>query len=333
MNKAFMSDNTAPVDVRIMQAVVDANNGFAKPYGYDDYTLEAEELIRKEFGDTAQFYPVLNGTGANVLSLANIMQPFHAVVCAETAHINVDECGAPERFLGSKLIDIKTEDGKLRPEDISSLLQFIGDEHHSQPYVISVAQSTEAGTVYSLEELAALSAFAKDNKMLFHIDGSRMANAAVFLGCSLGEMVKDADIISFGGTKNGMMLGDAIVILNPEIGAYMRGLRKQSMQHLSKMRYASAQYIPYLRDKIWRENALTANTMARKLAKGFEDAGFEFKYHVQGNALFVYLSKDMIQKLEDKIGFYVWDAVTGLCRFMCSFATTQEDVDELLSLI
>lgn len=330
MNSAFMSDNTAPVDERVLKAISEANVGFAKSYGYDDFTRKAEELIRNEFGADALFFPVITGTGANVISLASMFSPFQSVICAETAHINVDECGAPERFLGSKLVTVKTEHGKLTPADIKPLLNGLGFEHHSQPRVISISQVTETGVAYTIDEIKALSDFAKANNLLLHIDGSRLANAAEHLGCSMGEAVKGADVLSFGGTKNGLMIGEAVIFLNPSLAENCKYIRKQAMQLFSKMRYISAQYIPYLKDKLWRKNASHANAMAKKLAAGFENVGFRLGYPVNSNAVFVYFPEELIERLSYKFGFYVWDEETNLCRFMCSFATSEADVDSLL---
>jgi len=333
MNEAFMSDNTAWADERILKAMTEANEGFALSYGYDEWTIEASEVIKKEFGTDAQFYPVLTGTGANVIALSSLLAPYQSVICADTAHINVDECGAPERFLSSKLTGVKTDLGKIGIKDIEPLMHSVGFEHHTQPYVISISQVTETGVVYTPEEIAELSSFAKKHNMLLHIDGSRIANAAVHLECSLADAVKGADIVSFGGTKNGMVMGEAVIVLNPSVAENMKYYRKQGMQLFSKMRFLSAQFIPYIRDGIWRENARQANDMALMLSAGFEKAGFSFAYPVHSNGVFVYLPKDVIEKLSKDFGFYVWDEETNLCRFMCSFATKEEDVKALLALI
>jgi threonine aldolase len=333
MNMAFLSDNTAPVDIRILNAVSEANAGFEKSYGNDRYTAEAAELAKIQFGERAEFYPVLTGTGANVTALASVIMPFQSVVCAESAHINVDECGAPERFLGSKIIGLKTADGKITPDDIAPCLHSVGFEHHSQPRVISVSQTTETGLVYTRDELANLSGFARANSMLLHVDGSRLANAAVSLGCSLGEAAAGADIVSLGGTKNGMLMGEAVVVVNPEAGDYTRYVRKQAMQLFSKMRYISAQYIPYLRDGIWRENAAHANSMAKMLADGLSAKGFPAAYPVLGNGVFVCLDKAAAERIAEKFAFYIWDEACNMARFMCSFATESEDVENLLKCI
>jgi threonine aldolase len=331
MNKAFMSDNTAPADERILKAVLEANVGFAKPYGNDEWTAKAEELVKKEFGESAKFFPVLTGTGANIISFASVMLSYQGVVCAETAHINVDECSAPQNFTGSKLISLPTDDGKLSVEDIEPCLHAIGFEHHSQPYVVSISQPTELGTVYTLDELKAISDFTKANNLILHIDGSRLANAAVALGCSMGEAVAGADIISLGGTKNGLMIGEAVVFLNDSLGEHCKYFRKQAMQLLSKMRYVSAQFIPYMEDKIWKENAKYANDMARQLSQALHKKGYEPVYSVDSNGIFVCLPDDVRERLLKDFEFYLWDAKTGMVRFMCSFATTQEDVDSLIS--
>lgn len=333
MKLTFMSDNTAPADSRILDMLPKVNSGYVPSYGNDEWTAKAAELFRKEFGEQAEFYPVLTGTGANVVSLASVLSPFQAVVCADTAHINVDECGAPERFLGSKIVSVKSDDGKLRPEQIKPLLHSLGFEHHSQPYVISISQLTETGLAYSKEELAALSAFAKENGMLLHIDGSRLANAAAWLNCSLSDAVKGADVVSFGGTKNGMMLGEAVLFLNPEIGRNCKYFRKQGMQLFSKMRYISAQFIPYLGDKVWLENANHANKMAKMLSEGLTARGHSLAYPVNGNGVFAHISAEPLKRALEVFSFYVWNEEKGMVRLMCSFATTEEEVMELLSLL
>lgn len=333
MKKTFISDNTAPADVRILKILEQANEGYESSYGYDIWTERAEELVKREFGRQAQFFPVLTGTGANVVSLASVLAPFQAVLCAETAHINVDECGAPERFLGSKIIGIPTADGKLRPADLKPYLDSIGFEHHSQPYVISVSQVTETGIAYSPDELADLSCAAQKYNMIMHIDGSRLANAAAYLGCSLAEAAAGADIISLGGTKNGMMLGEAVVVINPDIAQNLKYYRKQGMQLFSKMRYVSAQFVPYLEDKIWLENALKANSAAKKLEKGLREKGFSPAYPVNGNGVFVRLPGEAVKKAQEKFSFYVWDDAEEISRLMCSFCTSDSDIEEFLDCI
>lgn len=333
MKLTFMSDNTAPADTRIIEILSSVGEGYEPSYGYDSWTVKAEELIKKDFGAEARFFPVLTGTGANVIALSSVLSPYQSVICADTAHINVDECGAPERFLGSKIVGIKTEDGKLCPADIEPALHSVGFEHHSQPRVISVSQVTETGLAYTPDELKALADFAKENSLLLHIDGSRMANAAVYLNCSLAEAVKGADIISFGGTKNGMMMGEAVIVLNPEVGLSLKYFRKQGMQLFSKMRYVSAQFVPYLQDGIWLENARHANKAAKRLSDGILAKGYSLAYPLNGNGVFAKLSEEAVKSASEEFGFYVWDEETGAVRLMCSFATSDADIDRFLSLI
>jgi len=330
MDVQFLSDNTSGVDNRIMEYMLKANEGCVQSYGYDEYTMKAEALIKEEFGEGARFFPVLTGTGANVISLASIMSPFQSVICVETAHINVDECGAPERFLGSKLVSLPHKNGKIDINDIKPKLDVIGFEHDAQPAVISISQVTECGVAYTLDELKAISEFAKENNLLLHVDGSRLANAAAHLGCSLSEAAYGADIISLGGTKNGMMMGEAIVVINPEVSLNMKYIRKQAMQLYSKMRFLSAQFIPYLSDKIWLENAKNANKMASMLAGGLEKAGFEVEYPVEANAVFVTMPKKVTDSLLEKYMFYIWDEQKNSARLMCSFTTTENDVKSFL---
>ncbi|MGE4319047.1 MAG: low specificity L-threonine aldolase [Deferribacterales bacterium] len=331
MNTLFISDNTSPADHRIIKAISDANEGYALSYGNDKWTEEAETLFKKEFGENSLYFPVLTGTGANITALASVLKPFQSVLCASTAHINVDECGAPERFTGSKIIPIETENGKLTPEMLSKYTLNPGFEHHSQPGVISISQTTETGTAYSEIEILELSDFAKKHNMILHIDGSRIANAAAFLGVSLGEACRGADVLSFGGTKNGLVLGEAVVFLNPALAAETKYHRKQFGQLYSKMRYLSAQFIPYLRDEIWHENASKANRAASMLADGLMKKNINIHYPVNGNAVFAVIPPDIIEKLSKKFRFYVWDESASLCRFMCPYTTTAQDIEELLN--
>lgn len=333
MNISFLSDNTAPADMRILGAVHDSARGYELSYGYDSVTEEAERLIKREFGSHTLFFPVLTGTGANVISIASVLRPFEHVLCVETAHINADECGASERFAGSKLITVKSDDGKLTPQMLVPFLEGIGFEHHTQPKMVSISQTTETGTAYTPYELEALSEFTKSNNLILHVDGSRIANAAAHLGVSLAESVKGADIVSFGGTKNGMMIGEAVLFLNPALADGAKYVRKQYGQLFSKMRYISAQFIPYINDGIWLENAKKANHAARLLGGGFEEKGIRLKYPVQGNGVFALLDEKTINILSEHYKFYVWNPAEGLCRFMCPYTVTEDDIRRLLSLI
>ena len=333
MDILFLSDNTAPADPRIIQAVADAGIGYAKSYGSDRWTEEAETLFRKEFGEQALYFPVLTGTGANVISLASVLLPYQSILCAETAHIACDECGAVERFTASKLVPIKTADGKLKPEMLKPCLAHTGFEHQSQPKAVSISQTTETGTAYTPDELKELSDFTKQNNLILHIDGSRIANAAAGMSLSLKQACAGADILSFGGTKNGLMMGEAVIFLNPALAESAKYVRKQYGQLFSKMRYVSAQFIPYLKDGIWLENADRANTIASRLADGFTDRGISIKYPVKGNAVFAHLSDTQIKKLSEKYVFYVWDETENLCRFVCPYTSEERDADGVLALL
>ncbi len=271
-----------------------------------------------------------NGTGANVVGLQAMLRPFEAVVCAETSHINVDECGAPERFLGSKLLDVATPDGKLTPELVDAAVWGIGDPHHVQARVVSITQSTELGTVYSLDEIRAISAWAHARDMYVHLDGARIANAAAALGVGLGELgaASGVDVLSFGGTKNGALGAEAVVVLRPELATTLPFIRKQSMQLASKMRYVAAQLVALLDDDLWLRNAAHANAMAARLAAAVDGApGIHVTNGVEANAVFAVLERPVTEALQQEFPFYVWNETTGQVRWMTSWATTEADVD------
>jgi threonine aldolase len=333
MDILFLSDNTAPADPRIIKAVADAGIGYAKSYGNDKWTEEADALFKQEFGEQALYFPVLTGTGANVISLASVLSPYQSILCAETAHIACDECGAVERFTASKLVPIKTEDGKLKPEMLGRYLSHIGFEHQSQPKAVSISQTTETGAAYSPDELKELSDFTRKNNLILHVDGSRIANAAAGMSLSFKQACAGADILSFGGTKNGLMMGEAVIFLNPALAESAKYVRKQYGQLFSKMRYVSAQFIPYLKDGIWLENADRANAVAKRLADGFTDRGISIKYPVNGNAVFPHLSDAQIKRLSEKYTFYVWDETENLCRFVCPYTADESDADGVLALL
>src|SRR5919202_3677493 len=268
IKRGFASDNNAGVHPRVWDALRAADRGHAVAYGDDVYTETAVRLFRERFGEAAEVFFVFGGTGANITALAALTRPHHAVVCAETAHINVDECGAPERFAGCKLLALATPSGKLRAEQVEPLLARAGDQHHVQPRVVSVSQATELGTVYTAEELRRLAEFAHARGMLLHVDGARLANAAAHTGASLRELTADAgvDVLSFGGTKNGMMYGEAVVFLDPRLAEGFKFVRKQAAQLPSKMRFVAAQFTALLAEDLWLQNASHANHMARLLA-------------------------------------------------------------------
>jgi len=331
----FASDNYAGVHPAVLTAIAAANGGFAPAYGDDDWTLALQERMREVFGDVDVF-PVFNGTGGNVTALATVMSPFEAVICAETAHINVDECGAPERFAGCKLVDLPTADGKLTPELVSGALVGIGDQHHVQTRVVSITQPTELGTVYTPAETAALAEVAHAAGLLLHIDGARLVNAAVGLGTGLREITTDCgvDVLTFGGTKNGLLGGEAVVFFRRDLAERYLFVRKQGMQLASKMRFVSVQLLRLLEGDLWRETAGHANAMAQRLAAAAAGVpGVRVAYPVQANALFVVLPAAVTERLLEDYRFYRWDEQTGVVRLMCSWQTTPEDVDRFAAAL
>jgi threonine aldolase len=327
--RSFASDNYAGVHPEVLAAIADVNAEHQQPYGYDPVTAEAEELFRAHFGPDAEAYFVTTGTAANVLSLDAVLRPYQAVICAESAHINTDECGAPERYLGCKLIDLPTPDGKLTV-DLLEAVRGRADEHQVQPGAVSITQSTELGTRYSPDEVAALADWAHARGMLLHIDGARLANAAAGLGVGLGEVSAGcgADVLSFGGTKNGLMGGEAVVFLRPGLASHFRYFRKQAMQLVSKMRYVAAQYRALLTNDLWRRNAEHANRMAARLAAGVAGVdGVRITQPVEANAIFAIVPAEAVPVLQEVAQFYVWDERTSEVRWMTSFDTIEQDVD------
>ncbi len=332
----FASDNYAPAHPDVLAAIAEANTGPAKPYGADPWTARAEELLRDHLGEQAKSFLVLNGTGANVLCFRALCQPWESVVCTATAHVNVDEGGAPEHIAGVKLHALPTPDGKLTPELVAPLLWRSGDEHAVQPRVVSVTQSTELGTRYSPDELAALSEFAHEHGMLLHVDGARVANAAAALDLPLRAITTDAgvDALSFGATKNGVLIGEAVVLLRPELALGLPYLRKQTLQLASKARYLAAQLIAMLDGDLWQRNAAHANAMAARLASAVADVpGVRITQAVQANAVFAVLAPAAAAALQRDFHFYVWDEPSGEVRWMCSWDTTPEDVDAFVAAI
>lgn len=333
MKRGFGSDNHSGISPEIMQAIVDANTGHALAYGDDEWCLKAEDVFRKHFGQSAKVYFVFNGTGANTLSIDLMCRSHEAVVCAETAHINVDECGAPQRVVGCRLLTIETPDGKLTPELVKTRLHGFGFEHHSQPKAISITQSTELGTLYTLDEVKALAELAHGNNMFLHMDGARLANAAVALGCSFKAMTTDCgvDILSFGGTKNGMLMGESVVVINPLLDVDAKYRRKQMTQLASKMRFTAAQFMAYLESGIWKRNAEHSNLMAKRLEKAVRQVdGVEVVYPVQVNSVFARLPREAWQALQKEHFFYDWDFDRDEVRWMCSFDTTEDDIDSFV---
>ena len=337
MNKrGFASDNNAGVHPEIMRAIESVNSGHTIAYGDDPYTATAVQKIKSILREKVQPYFVFTGTSANVLGLDAITKPYHSIICAETSHIHEDECGAPERWTGCKLLSLESPDGKLSPESIEKHMYGIGFEHHSQPRVISITQSTEMGTLYTPDEIRAITDYAHDRNMLVHMDGARISNAAAGLETGFREFTVDAgiDVLSFGGTKNGMMYGEAVVFMSEEFAHDFKYLRKQGMQLASKMRYIAAQFERFLDEDVWLKNASHANRMAKMLeAEVMKINGIRITQPVQSNAVFAILPKEIIPVLQETFFFYVWNEATGEVRWMCSYDTTEEDVFHFTSLI
>jgi threonine aldolase len=332
--RGFGSDNHAGVLPDVLDALARVNEGHAPSYGHDHHTERIEKLLRGEFGAGARAFLVFNGTGANVTALRAMCRPWEGVICAESAHLNVDEGGAPEWVGGIKLLTVPADDGKLTPDRARQRIVRLGDEHAIQPKVISVAQSSELGTLYTPEELRALAALAHGNGMLLHIDGARLTNAAAALGSTLAEAATGADAISFGGTKAGLMFGEAVVFLRPELAEPALYLRKQSMQLASKMRFVAAQFEALLAGERWREAAGHANAMAARLAERVgRIPGVELTQAVEANVVFATLPHEATARLQEDWAFYTWDEHTGEVRWMCAWDTTAGDVDAFAAAV
>jgi threonine aldolase len=352
--RGFASDNSASVHPAVLTAIAGANHGHAFGYGHDPYTHAVEQRVAEAFGvpvaadvaaaggpptdsvPGARTLFVFNGSGANVLCLRASCRPWEAVICTESAHINTDEGGAAEAIAGVKLLTVRTADGKLTPELAQAQIQRIGDEHAVQPRVISITQSTELGTVYTLAETAALAELAHANDLLLHVDGARLANAAAALGVSLRALTTDvgADLVSFGGTKNGILLGEAVVVLNPALAPGFEYLRKQTLQLASKMRFLAAQFDALLHEDLWQRNAAHANAMATRLAEAVTAIdGVTLTRPVQANAVFALLPQAASIALLEDFDFYLWDEATGEARWMCAWDTTPEDIDEFAAAV
>lgn len=332
----FASDNSAGIHPDVLAAIVEANEGHHPAYGHDPYTERLQERVREVFGERAVVHPVLNGTGANVTALQTMLPRWGAVIAAASSHINTDEGGAPERTGGIKLLPVPAPDGKLTPELVDCEAWGWGDVHRAQPSVVSITQVSELGTVYSLDEVRALAEHVHGRGMLLHMDGARISNAAAALGVTLREATTDAgvDVLSYGGTKNGGMLAEAVIVLNPDAAPGLEYARKYLMQLASKMRFLSAQLTALLTDDLGIRNAFHANAMARRLREGLERAlsdgaarGVEFTQPTQANSLFATLPDGVAERLRERFRFYDWDAVHREVRWMCSFDTTPEEVD------
>ncbi|MEY4493399.1 MAG: hypothetical protein RL355_748 [Actinomycetota bacterium] len=333
--RGFASDNYAGVHPEVLARIASVNDGHQVAYGDDQITAELQEVIKQHFGKHAVAFPVFNGTGANVVSLQAMCRSWEAVVCAASAHINVDEGGAPEKVAGLKLHTIATEDGKLNPELIETQAFGFGNEHRAQPKVVSITQTTELGTLYTPEEISAIADQAHANGMLLHLDGARISNAAAALGLPMRAFTTDVgvDVVSLGATKAGAMVAEAVVILNPELVDSIKFVRKSAMQLGSKMRFLSAQLLALFEGDLWLRNANNSNQMAQRLYEGVKDLPGIQVNEPQANALFPILDPNVTEELQKSFRFYVWDHLTGQVRWMCSWDTTTEDVDSFITAI
>ncbi|MFO7862651.1 MAG: low specificity L-threonine aldolase [Salinivirgaceae bacterium] len=330
IKKGFASDNNSGAQPQILAAMIEANQGHATGYGDDDYTRRATALFKEHFGDDVDVNIVFNGTAANVLGIMAAGRSYNSVICTDTAHINVDECGAPEKITGSKIIAVPHENGKLVPERVMAHLHGFGFEHHSQPGILSISQVTEMGTVYSPDEIRALADLAHSHGMMLHMDGARIANAAASLNLPFRKFTRDCgvDVLSFGGTKNGMIMGEALLFFHEEFAQGFKYLRKQHMQLFSKMRFISAQFTAYFKDNLWLTSAMHSNKMARLLEKKLEDIEqVQITRPVEANGVFAIIPKHWIAPLQNKYYFYMWDEAANEVRWMCSFDTTVDDIE------
>ena len=334
--KYFISDNASGVHPEVLAAIAAANDGHAVAYGHDEYTGHAKQVLREHFGARAEILFALTGTGANVLALQSVLQSYQAIICADCSHLHRDECGAPEKFIGSKLLPAPTREGKLTPELIAPLLADTCMVHRAQPRVVTISQCTEWGTVYTPDEIRALSAFCRANNLLLHVDGARLCNAAVALDMSLKSMTADCgvDVLSFGGTKNGLMGAEAVVFFEPELARTAAFFRKQAMQLSSKMRFIAVQFEALFAAGLWQRNASHANAMATRLAAAIADVdSLNIVMPVESNAVFAQLPPDCIAKLQALTRFAVWSTPQSIVRWMTSFDTAETDVDQFAEQI
>jgi threonine aldolase len=336
MSKGFASDNNSGVHPVIFKAMEAANQGHVVGYGDDPYTEKAIDIFKKKFGAETEVFFVFNGTGANVLGLSTLSQSFHSIICAETAHIQEDECGAPEKFTGCKLLPVEPVNGKVTPDAVLPHLKGFDFEHHSQPRVISISQVTEMGTVYQPKEIIALADLAHKHNMFLHMDGARIANAAVSLDMDFCAFTKDCgvDVLSFGGTKNGMMMGEAVLFFNPGLTGLTKYIRKQSMQLYSKMRFVGAQFQAYFENDLWKKTASHSNKMAKLLEKEVaEIPEITITEPVEANGIFAAVPPEIIQPLQEKFFFYMWNEQRSEVRWMTSFDTTEKEIHDFVTLI
>lgn len=334
MKHSFGSDNHSGAAPEIIEAIIDANSDFQVAYGDDDYTKKAVQTFKKILGESAIPFFVFNGTGANILALKALTNTFNSILCPESAHINVDECGAPEKMTGAKLIPLPVIDGKVSPEVVKKELKGFGFQHHSQPKVLSISQPTELGTLYQPAEIKALADLMHEHEGYLHVDGSRISNAAASLGLSIKEFITDqgVDALSFGGTKNGLLIGEAVIFFRKELADNFLYIRKQGAQLFSKNRFIAAQFDAFLKDGLNLRLASQSNSMAKYLEnklKGIK--GVIISRPVETNVVFAIIHPDLCEKLMKKHYFYIWDEVTGEVRWMCSYNTTKEDIDKFVA--
>ena len=335
-SRSFASDNNAVIHAEALEAIRRSNEGHVVGYGDDPYTESAVAKFREHFGEDVSVFFVFNGTAANVLSLQALTRPYHAVLCPELSHIYTDECGAPEKFTGCKLVPLQAPMGKLTMETVAQAYHGIGDQHHVQPRVISITQSTEMGTVYETPELEALAKFAHEHKMFLHMDGARISNAVAAQGLTLRQATRDlgVDVLSFGGTKNGLMGVEAVVFFRPELAHEFLYVRKQGMQLASKMRFMAVQMETLLTNDLWRRNAEQANRMARLLEQEIKKIRrVKIVYPVEANGVFAQIPREAIRTIQERYFFYVWSEEESVVRWMCSFDTTERDVKQFAGFV
>lgn len=336
MIKSFASDNWAGTCPEVMQALIDANQGHSPAYGDDPHTAEAKLEFKRVFGEQAEVFFVYNGTGANIISLASNSRSFNSIICSEHAHINVDECGAGEKFAGTKLLDLANSNGKLTVEMILPHVQADRYPHQSVPKIISITQASELGTLYTLKEIKAIADLAHKYNLILHVDGARIANAAVAMNCTMKEMITDTgvDILSFGGTKNGLMFGEAVVFLKPGLSDLFELFRKQGMQLASKMRFISAQFIALLKNNLWEKNARHANEMAQYLGtKLAAIPEIKISQEIETNGIWAVIPKALAEKMQNAQFFYPWEEAKDEYRIMTAFDTTKEEIDTFIKTI
>jgi threonine aldolase len=334
--RGFGSDNNAGIHPEILKEIIASNKWHVTGYGSDIYTEKALCLFKEHLGSETETFFVFTGTAANVLGLSPITKSWNSVITASTSHLEGDECGAPEKFIGCKVLVVDTTDGKINPELVEKHMHGLDFEHHSQPKVISITQATEMGTVYTVEEITKLADYAHARGMLLHMDGARIANAAVSLGLPFKAFTTDAgvDVLSFGGTKNGMMLGESVCFLKPGLSADFKYIRKQGMQLASKMRFISAQYIGYFQNEVWKRCALNSNSMARLLADKLDRVeGIKVSQKVQSNGVFVIMPARIAEKLRESYFFYPWDEKKSEWRLMCSWDTEEKDIVNFVGIL